>query len=126
MGFNLKNVVHRYTTKQPGITEQPHVGGIIASKLKANTPEFSRAKRLKRSLPEKEPVICVTIEDEMTVDDPAIRQERKAKSPQVSYKFKYALPLHLSCLPSMSLNEVHLTIHYYKIANKNQTSHVQS
>ena len=101
MGFNLKNVVHRYTTKQPGITEQPHVGGTIASTLKACSPQFPREKRLKKSLPEKKPVICVTIEDEMTVDDPAIRQEIKAKQPQVSYKFKHALRLHLSWFPFM-------------------------
>ena len=84
------------------MTQQPHVGGTIAPTVKAYTPEFPRAKRLKKSLPEKKPVICVTINDEMAVDEPtpAIKQETKAKSPQVSYKLNKALPLHLSCFPS--------------------------
>ena len=87
---------HRYVTKQPGIAEQPHVGGTIAPTVKARSPEVPRAKRLKKSLPEKKSIICATIEDKMTVDDPAIQQETKAKPPQVSYKFKYTLPLHLA------------------------------
>ena len=86
IGLKLNNFVHRYATKQPGMTQQPHVGGTIAPTVKAYTPEFPRAKRLKKSLPEKKPVICVTIDDEMAVDEPtpAIKKETKAKDPQVS------------------------------------------
>ena len=107
MGFNFNNFVHRYATKQPGITQQPHVGGTIASTLKAHSPQFSREKRLKKSLPEKKPFICVTLEDEMTVDEPvpAIQQETTAKPPQVRYKFKYTLALHLAPPLMFSLHE---------------------
>ena len=104
--------MHRYTTKQPGNTEQPHVGGTIAPTVKAYTPEFPRAKRLKKSLPEKKPVILITKDDEIIVDEaaPAVKQETRAKPPQVSYKFKQTLPPHLSFFcPPQVLNETHLT-----------------
>ena len=97
------------------MTQQPHVGGTIAPTVKAYTPEFPRAKRLKKSLPEKKPVICVTINDEMAVDEPtpAIKQETKAKSPQVSYKLNKALPLHLSCFPSSPPSAVPSKSNFY-------------
>ena len=115
MGFNFNNFVHRYATKQPEITQQPHVGGTITSRLKACTPEFPRAKRLKKSLPEKKPVILVTIDDEIIVDEPApaAQQETKAMAPQVSFKLNKALlACHSTSLvsPPLIFNEAHFTI----------------
>ena len=44
-------------------------------------------------MPEKKPVICVTIDDETIVEEPApaVKQETEAKTSQVSYKLNKAL-----------------------------------
>ena len=46
------------------------------------TPDFPKAKQFGKSLPEntkKKLGMCVAIDDEMTVDDPAVQQERKTE-----------------------------------------------
>ena len=101
--MKLNNFFHRYTTKQPGIPQQPHIGGIIAPTVKARSPEFPRAERLKKSFPEKKPVIVITKDDEIIVGEHAtvVQQETKAMPPQVSYKLnKVLLACHSTSLVS--------------------------
>ena len=46
------------------------------------TPDFPKAKQFGKSSPEntkKKLGMCVAIDDEMTVDDPAVQQERKTE-----------------------------------------------
>ena len=81
--------VHRYATKQPGITEQSHVGGTIAPTPRARSPEF--LNQLEESLAEKkikqqgpEPLA----DEKMTVDDPAPTVETH----QVCCTFKLNIP----------------------------------
>ena len=80
--------VHRYVTKQPGIPEQPHVGGTsITPTPRASSPE--PPNQLEGFLAEENkkqqgPVILV--EEEMTFDDPAPvhQQEIHTETHQVS------------------------------------------
>ena len=92
------------------MTQQPHVGGTIAPTVKAYSPEFPRAKRLNKSLQEKKPVILITIDNEMAVDEPpsATQQGPKAMAPQVSYKLNKALmACHFTSLIVSSSRAVH-------------------
>ena len=80
---------------------------------------------MKKTLPEKKPVICVTIDDEIIVDEPApaAQQETKAMAPQVSNKLNKALsPYHSKYCP---LKDYCLLPSSYQCAvSQNLTKHV--
>ena len=91
---------HRYVTKQPGITEQPHVGGTIAPTPRARSPEFPN--QLEETLAEKKvkqhgPELLV--DEEMAVDDPAPTEQQEPsniETCQVCYIMKFNISKFLS------------------------------
>ena len=112
--YSISYSLHRYEIKEKEILGQPCERIPIPQTPRACSPEFPRAKQLEEESEKKEKkpkVMLMTIDEERTVDTPAVQQDTKA--PQVSRKLNTDLVL-LSLLFTcnmLSLERVNFSVH---------------